>query len=278
MFNILRPINLLLLLAVQFTLWFRLCVPNVVEAKLMEFILICISVICTAAAAYIINDIVDIATDKINKPQKVYIKNYVSKNKAFIAYFMLNAAAITAAIFIFDLFIIIITISSIALLYLYSSKLKQTIFWGNLTIALLSALPVLELYFFFKPSNADNEFLAYALFAFLTTLLREIVKDKEDSDGDLKSGIKTLANSISENKLKIVLYAVNGSLTICLVCFLFFIKDINISSFLLYMVTMILPALLIFVLIYKLKNNFTYSRLSLSIKIYMFLGLIRLWI
>ncbi len=278
MFNILRPINLLLLLAVQFTLWFRLCVPNVVEAKLMEFILICISVICTAAAAYIINDIVDIATDKINKPQKVYIKNYASKKKAFIAYFMLNAAAITAAIFVFDLFIIIITISSIALLYLYSSKLKQTIFWGNLTIALLSALPVLELYIFFRPSNADNEFLAYALFALLTTLLREIVKDREDSEGDLKSGIKTLANSISENKLKIVLYAVNGSLTICLVCFLFFIKDINISSFLLYMVTMILPALLIFVLIYKLKNNFTYSRLSLSIKIYMFLGLIRLWI
>jgi 4-hydroxybenzoate polyprenyltransferase len=277
MFHILRPINLLLLLAVQFTLWFRLSVPNVVEAKLMEFILICISVICTAAAAYIINDIVDIATDKINKPQKVYIKNYASKKKAFIAYFMLNAAAITAAIFVFDLFIIIVTISSIALLYLYSSKLKQTIFWGNLSIALLSALPVLEIYFYFSPINVNIDFFGYALFALLTTLLREIVKDREDSEGDLKSGIKTLANSISVNKLKMVLYAVNGSLTICLVCFLFFMKDININIFLLYMVTMVLPALLIFVLIYKLKTQYTYSRLSLFIKIYMFLGLIRLW-
>ena len=40
----------------------------------------------------------------------------------------------------------------------YSLKLKQTIFWGNLTIAILSALPVLEIYYFFKPLNIDNSF------------------------------------------------------------------------------------------------------------------------
>jgi 4-hydroxybenzoate polyprenyltransferase len=146
-----------------------------------------------------------------------------------------------------------------------------------MTIALLSALPVLEIYYFFKPLNVDNEFFAYALFAFLTTLLREIVKDKEDSNGDLKSGIKTLANTISDSKLKMVLLTVNSALLICLVGFLFFLNDFTMLTFWVYMVIMILPALLIFVLIYKLKNH-TYSRLSLFIKVYMFLGLIRLWI
>lgn len=278
MFRILRPINLLLLQAVLLTLWYRLCVPNLAEAKFREFILICISVICTAAAAYIFNDIIDIPTDKINKPQKVFIKNHKGRKKAFALYFFLNAVAIIAALFIFDLFVFIITISSIAFLYLYSLKLKQTIFWGNLTIAILSALPVLEIYYFFKPLNVDNEFFAYAIFAFLTTLLREIAKDKEDSDGDLKSGIKTLANSISDSKLKFVLFAVNCSLFICLVCFLFIFNKYTMLSILVYLLLMILPALIIFALINKLKNQSNYSRLSFFIKIYMFLGLIRLWI
>jgi hypothetical protein len=49
-------------------------------------------------------------------------------------------------------------------------------------------------------------------------------------------------------------------------------------SILVYLLLMILPALIIFALINKLKNQSNYSRLSFFIKIYMFLGLIRLWI
>lgn len=277
MIGILRPVNLLLLFAVQFTLWYKLCTPNYDISTFLSFFLFSFSVICTAAAGYVINDIIDTKTDLINKNGKVYIDIKISKKNAILLYYLLNIFALASAIILLDFVVISFNVLAIFLLYIYSKSLKSTVLTGNITIALLSALPVLELYFFFKPSNADNEFLAYALFAFLTTLLREIVKDKEDSNGDLKSGIKTLANSISDSKLKMVLLTVNSALLICLVGFLFFLNDFTMLTFWVYMVIMILPALLMFVLFYKLKNH-TYSRLSLFIKVYMFLGLIRLWI
>jgi 4-hydroxybenzoate polyprenyltransferase len=277
MIGILRPVNLLLLLAVQFTLWYKLCTPNYDISTLLSFFLFSFSVICTAAAGYVINDIIDTKTDLINKNGKVYIDIKISKKNAILLYYLLNIFALASAIILLDFVIISFTVVAIFLLYIYSKSLKSTVLIGNMTIALLSALPVLEIYYFFKPLNVDNEFFAYALFAFLTTLLREIVKDKEDSNGDLKSGIKTLANTISDSKLKMVLLTVNSALLICLVGFLFFLNDFTMLTFWVYMVIMILPALLIFVLIYKLKNH-TYSRLSLFIKVYMFLGLIRLWI
>jgi 4-hydroxybenzoate polyprenyltransferase len=277
MIGILRPVNLLLLLAVQFTLWYKLCTPNYDISTLLSFFLFSFSVICTAAAGYVINDIIDTKTDLINKNGKVYIDIEISKKNAILLYYLLNIFALASAIILLDFVIISFTVVAIFLLYIYSKSLKNTVLIGNMTIALLSALPVLEIYYFFKPLNVDNEFFAYALFAFLTTLLREIVKDKEDSNGDLKSGIKTLANTISDSKLKMVLLNVNSALLICLVGFLFFLNDFTMLTFWVYMVIMILPALLIFVLIYKLKNH-TYSRLSLFIKVYMFLGLIRLWI
>ena len=277
MIGILRPVNLLLLLAVQFTLWYKLCTPNYDISTLLSFFLFSFSVICTAAAGYVINDIIDTKTDLINKNGKVYIDIKISKKNAILLYYLLNIFALASAIILLDFVIISFTVVAIFLLYIYSKSLKSTVLIGNMTIALLSALPVLEIYYFFKPLNVDNEFFAYALFAFLTTLLREIAKDKEDSNGDLKSGIKTLANTISDSKLKMVLLTVNSALLICLVGFLFFLNDFTMLTFWVYMVIMILPALLIFVLIYKLKNH-TYSRLSLFIKVYMFLGLIRLWI
>jgi 4-hydroxybenzoate polyprenyltransferase len=277
MIGILRPVNLLLLLAVQFTLWYKLCTPNYDISTLLSFFLFSFSVICTAAAGYVINDIIDTKTDLINKNGKVYIDIKISKKNAILLYYLLNIFALASAIILLDFVIISFTVVAIFLLYIYSKSLKSTVLIGNMTIALLSALPVLEIYYFFKPLNVDNEFFAYALFAFLTTLLREIVKDKEDSNGDLKSGIKTLANTISDSELKMVLLTVNSALLICLVGFLFFLNDFTMLTFWVYMVIMILPALLIFVLIYKLKNH-TYSRLSLFIKVYMFLGLIRLWI
>jgi 4-hydroxybenzoate polyprenyltransferase len=203
---------------------------------------------------------------------------YISKKNALILYIFLNALAITAALLVLDPFIIIISVFSIALLYLYSLKLKQSIFWGNLTVALLSALPILEMYVFFKPFGLEIEFIAYALFAFLTSLIREIVKDKEDAEGDLKSGINTLANSISEKHLKIILMSVNSLLLISLLSFLFLLKIETNIALGFYLMSMILPGILLFFLIGRLKNKKSYSNTSLYLKIYMFLGLIRLWL
>jgi len=277
MLGIFRPINLLLLFAVQFTLWFRLCIPNMSEAKYLDFALICFSVLFAAAAGYLINDIFDVESDKINKPEKVYVGTKISKKNAFFLYYVLNAASVFSALLLWNSIIIIITVLSILLLFLYSKKLKQSFFVGNLSIAFLSLIPIVEIFLYFEPNGIENEFIAYALFAFLTTLAREIVKDKEDSEGDLKMGIHTMANIVSGKKIKQYLLTINTLLLIGLVSFLILLKHYNLIPILVYCFLMILPSMLLNVRIINLRTKSDYSKLSKYLKIYMFLGLIRLW-
>jgi 4-hydroxybenzoate polyprenyltransferase len=278
MFGIFRPVNLLLLFAVQFTLWFRLCIPNMSEAKCVDFALICFSVICAAAAGYVINDIIDIESDKINKPEKIYVGNKISKKNAFFLYYVLNAASVFSAFLLWDSIIIIVTFLSILLLFLYSKNFKQSYLIGNLSIAFLSIIPIVEIFLYFEPKGIDNEFIAYALFAFLTTLAREIVKDKEDGEGDLRMGIHTLANIVSEKKIKQYLLTINTLLLFTLVIFLLLLKHLYIIPILVYCFSMILPSVLLNFSIFSLKTKSDYSQLSKYLKIYMFFGLIRLWL
>jgi len=278
MIGIFRPVNLLLLFAVQFTLWHRLCLHHHATAEIFNFILLTISVICCAAAGYVINDIFDIETDRINKTDRVFIDRKISKKNAFMLYNLLNCWALGSAVALQDIKIILITSAAILLLFFYSKNLKNTILTGNLTVALLSILPIIEIYLYFDAGNSKSEFAAYAIFAFLTTVLREIVKDREDQDGDLKSGVKTLANSISNKKLKLVLFILNILLLATLVGFIFYLNNFKTPYFLIYILLMIIPSLIIFALIIRLKYQSDYSFLSLFIKIYMFLGLILLWI
>ena len=81
-----------------------------------------------------------------------------------------------------------LTVSMGSLLCLYNLKLKAMPLWGNLAVAALCALAI---YFPEVPRSPD--FTAFpALFAFLTTLAREVAKDAEDMRGDAAIGYSTL--------------------------------------------------------------------------------------
>ena len=71
----------------------------------------------------------------------------------------------------------------------YNLKLKQVPLLGNISIGILTAFALL----FGSLSVHVNSFvLAAMVFAFLTTLAREIVKDMEDVIGDASADVRTL--------------------------------------------------------------------------------------
>ena len=102
------------------------------------------------AAGYLINDIYDEEIDKINKPDKLYIGKSISQKNALNIYIILNITALLLAVYLFNISIILIYLSAILLLYLYSAYLKKTAFWGNFTVALLSAAVVAELILYYQ--------------------------------------------------------------------------------------------------------------------------------
>jgi 4-hydroxybenzoate polyprenyltransferase len=90
-----------------------------------------------------------------------------------------------------------------ATLYIYATSLKQMILLGNVIIALLLSFSVVIIGVFdlYPAINAENQLLMaslfsilldYAIFAFVINLIREIVKDLEDINGDTSQGMKTL--------------------------------------------------------------------------------------
>tara|TARA_R110000868_G_scaffold367758_1_gene630763 strand:- start:1876 stop:2793 length:918 start_codon:yes stop_codon:yes gene_type:complete len=220
--NLIRWKNLMMIALMQLLIKYALLEPFGVQTTLNSFgiTLLIIATICIAAAGNIINDIYDVETDLVNKPDTVVINKSISEKTAYNLFIMLNLVGVGVGFYLshlagkapfFSLFVII----SI-LLYVYASYIKRTLLIGNIVISMLVGLSVIivgifELIPVMTPSNQQTQvlffkvILDYALFAFAINLLREIAKDIEDIDGDYKAGMNTLPIVIGRERAKYVL-------------------------------------------------------------------------
>jgi len=176
-----------------------------------EFIMLVFATVCLTAAGYVINDYFDIKTDLINRG-KVIVGAGVSRRKAMMWHSIFNIAGVAAGFYIswkagyFWLGILFLIVSG--LLYFYSASYKRQFLIGNIIVALLTAMvPMLVVIFEWPPlyryytANAVTPpqigiifywVGGFAIFAFLITLVREIIKDIEDFEGDVAYGRNTV--------------------------------------------------------------------------------------
>lgn len=163
-----------------------------------------IAVILIAAGGYVINDYFDVKIDRINRPDAVIVTRTISKPAAMRLSICLSAAGaacgILEAILLRSMTIGILFVIVPGLLWFYSSSYKRIFMIGNLTIALLAAVTpmlvaitnvaILQLRFetilpyISLPHDLYAWLGGFALFAFLLTWIREIIKDMQDQMGD----------------------------------------------------------------------------------------------
>ncbi len=164
------------------------------------FLLMTFSTLLIAAGGYIINDYFDVAIDSINKPGKNLIQTTFTKKSTLIAYWLLTISGSVGG-FVFghlsDMrYAGILFLVSAGLLYFYSASYKKMFLVGNLTISFLTALTISLTILFDKSALSASPILilisAYSIFAFLLTLIREIIKDCEDAAGDMEFQANTL--------------------------------------------------------------------------------------
>ncbi|MEC9209818.1 MAG: geranylgeranylglycerol-phosphate geranylgeranyltransferase [Bacteroidota bacterium] len=182
----------------------------------IDFGIYLLALVTIAAGGYIINDIYDLEIDKINKPATRIIENKISKEFSFKAYYILNIIGITSGFYVSyqvnKLWFGCIFIFFVFSLWKYSKEYKASFLIGNLQIAFLAALSIIALALFdLIPVGIKNEngskiifyiILFYAGFSFITTLIREIIKDLEDIEGDKKINANTLAINYGVTKTK----------------------------------------------------------------------------
>ena len=176
-----------------------------------DFLILVISTCLITAAGYVINDYFDIRADLINRGT-IIVGNTITRRMAMMYHNVFNLLGVIGGIYVsarigyvwLGIFFILIS----GLLYFYSATYKRQFLIGNIIVALLVAMvPMLVVVYDAAPvyvyySQASSGFPGvailfwwvggFALFAFLTTLIREIIKDMEDCDGDRETGRKTL--------------------------------------------------------------------------------------
>jgi 4-hydroxybenzoate polyprenyltransferase len=186
-------------------------VPMVVQFSLADFILLVIATVFLTAGGYVINDYFDIKTDLINKG-RVIVGTRIPRRQAMMWHNIFNTGGVSIGFYIswkagyLWLGTMFLVVSG--LLYFYSASYKRQFLIGNLVVATLVAMvPLLvliyewpALYRFYKLNATtlpEFNFIFYwvggfAVFAFLTTLTREIIKDIEDFEGDIAYGRNTI--------------------------------------------------------------------------------------
>ncbi|TVZ54949.1 4-hydroxybenzoate polyprenyltransferase [Lutibacter sp. Hel_I_33_5] len=260
--------------------------------NIFQFTILCGSVLLITAGGYIINDIYDIEADKINKPNKVFIDKTIFNKNAWTTYIILNLTGLLLGFYISfmnNIEAVIIFIFVSFGLFLYSSFFKRKVLLGNILVSFFISLCIF-IVFVFENNSSNNSLLklilgifktieiivplfAYIIFSFLTTLIREIIKDIEDVNGDLKINAKTLPIVIGRKRASKVAFFFSSILLVFLIVVLKIIAEETI--FLLYGIVFILLPLLYFK--YRLwisESKKDYSYLSKLMKIIMFLGII----
>jgi 4-hydroxybenzoate polyprenyltransferase len=175
----------------------------------MQFWLLVAASICITASGYIINDYFDLDIDEINKPHKVIVNQFISRRWTIFWHLLLSACGILFSAMALPLqysHLLFANIAAVVLLFFYSSTFKKQLLIGNVIVSALSAWTVLIIFFskfrlneigLHNPYRLEYAKLyklavVYAGFAFIISLIREVIKDMEDVDGDQKYNCKTM--------------------------------------------------------------------------------------
>lgn len=209
--KLIRLPNLLFILLTQ--LLFQYCIyailyrDSIPANDLQQFIFLVLASLSIAAAGYIINDYFDINIDEVNKPERMVVDKVIHRRWAIAWHFILNSLGLLFTILAVPLnkwYLVPANMLCMTLLWFYSTSFKRKLLIGNIVISLLTAWTILVIFFsklsfadaFGAGDEAHHKFFRlaflYAGFAFISSLVREAIKDMEDMPGDTRYGCRTM--------------------------------------------------------------------------------------
>jgi 4-hydroxybenzoate polyprenyltransferase len=218
-FRLIRWPNLLFIALTQLLFYYAVVLPLLPDQyyqlkqqlSVPVFAILVLSSVLIAAAGYIINDYFDINIDRVNKPDKMVVERVIKRRWAIIWHIVLTFTGLALSLYVgikTSLIIFFANAGCALLLWVYSTTFKKKLLSGNIIISLLTAWTIIVLYFavntvYLNPfrqhpdvitaMNQVFKFAAlYAGFAFIISLIREVVKDMEDMEGDARYGCKTM--------------------------------------------------------------------------------------
>ena len=298
--KLIRLPNLFFIALTQVLFYYAVVVPvlkqvgQVPELNDLQLSLLVAASVFIAAAGYIINDYFDINIDEVNKPRKNVVDQVISRRWAMLLHFIFSGIGLGLSFYLSlstnQWSIVITNFICIGLLFGYSASLKRKLLSGNILISLLTAWVILiitstESYYLYY-TQVDNIVLEahrkiirignlYAGFAFISSLIREAIKDMEDMEGDARYGCRTMPIVWGINTSKVYVGVWLVVLIAILVIVQFYVLQFRwwmpvIYSF----VLIIAPMLYIFYKLFSATRPADFHHLSGWIKAVMLTGIV----
>ncbi|MCW3092283.1 MAG: Ubiquinone biosynthesis protein UbiA [Ferruginibacter sp.] len=300
-FRLIRWPNLVFIALTQLLFFYCIIVPALpgnyylLNQKLTPglFYLLVTASVLIAAAGYIINDYFDINIDLVNKPTKMVVHKIINRRWAIVLHLVITTVGLAISGYVglkTNLVIILANIVCALLLWVYSTTFKKKLLTGNLIISGLTAWTVLVLYFatntmFPVAGNVPSaitsamhrvyKFAAlYAGFAFIISLVREVVKDIEDMEGDARYNCKTMPIVWGVPAAKVFVGVWLVVLIGTLIIVQFYVLQIGWWLSALYVLLLvILPLCWILKKVYQAQVTADYHHISTMIKLVMLTGI-----
>jgi 4-hydroxybenzoate polyprenyltransferase len=294
--------NLVFIALTQLLFYYCIILPNLpagyylLHDKLTPdvFVVIVAASVLIAAGGYIINDYFDINIDRVNKPERMVVEKFIYRRWAILMHLFFTTAGVALSFYAAiktNIIIIAANIVCTMLLWFYSTTFKKKLLSGNIIISALMAWTVMVLYFaantfFFHSEWLNTEMskgiqkiykfaVLYAGFAFIISLVREVVKDIEDMEGDEKYGCRTMPIvwGVPASKVFVAVWIV--VLAGCLVVLQFYVLQLGWWWAAVYcLLLLVAPLLWVLRKFYQAQSAADYHKISGYIKAVIFAGIL----
>ncbi len=297
--RLVRTLNLVFIAFTQLLFLYCVVIPVFQQANMplvipiFQIVLLVIASVLIAAGGYIINDYFDLNIDQVNKPGKLVVEKLIKRRWAIVWHFVLSAAGILLSTYVAwktrIWWLAPANVCCVVALWFYSTTFKRKLLSGNIIISLLTAWTVMVVGFMVhykviktpglsglvQASKIMRITFLYAGFAFIISLIREVIKDIEDMAGDAKYGCRTMPIVWGVNVSKVF----TGTWIIVLVAALFIVQAYVLTfewwgSALYCVLLIIIPLLYILRKLYTAQSSREFHALSNWVKLVMLTGIV----
>jgi 4-hydroxybenzoate polyprenyltransferase len=290
--RMLRIPNVCMIILIQFLLFTRFMIPsfpvNDLELSFIESILVLLALLCITISGYVVNNIYDAEIDTLNV-QKAIIPKYFSVAFSWRLYWILVIVGFLSSVYVSIhtefYYSLILYPCSVFLLWYYSYQLKCVPLLGNILISLFTGGLVLlipYLYWnnleelrsvdFSSWSTLMYKWIMLFVFAVLSNLTREILKDIEDMHEDRIYECSSTGNYFGFCKSKIMILCIWFAFII--ICISVFWSLSSTLDYFFYIIAICIPALYFLILFIQMHEQSNFRKLSKFLKMYMATGIL----
>jgi 4-hydroxybenzoate polyprenyltransferase len=294
--RLIRWPNLLMVAATQILIRYFVILPLLKQEKMTLqltgglFALLVVATVLIAAGGYVINDYFDRKMDRVNKPGSVIVGKLIYPRHAMAYHLIFSISGVLIGTWVSFraglLFLSLIFYMVSGLLWFYSTTYKRELLLGNIIVALLTALVPFLVLLYELPLLARNYgamvspmvrylliwVLGFSLFAFILNLIREIIKDAEDFEGDQAFGKNTVPVVWGMKVTRwITSVLLSASVILLLLAWHFFVPDL--ITLVYFSLLLIIPICIVMGVVLWGRDRKSYHFASIILKFIMISGL-----